>query len=175
MSEETSNGGSQDRTGAVRRRGRRWLVAVFIGAAAVFGFAAGKVHSSPWWHWAGHHRFFDAEEISFIVQHRIDRVLSKVDATPEQREKINAIAKGAISDVTAMRKDPSERREKVLAILKADTIDRSALETLRAEQFTIADAATKRIAQAVADAADVLKPEQRRQLAERWERRHMHP
>jgi periplasmic protein CpxP/Spy len=170
MSDQTLGGETQTPKDAPPRRGRRWLVAVFIGAAAIFGFAAGKVHSAPWWHWAGHHRFFDAEEVSFFVQHRIDRVLAAVDATPEQREKIHAIAKGAIDDVLAMRRDPAARREKVLALMKADTVDRQALEALRAEQIATADAATKRILQAVEDAAEVLRPEQRRQLAERWER-----
>ncbi len=172
MSEESSNGRPQDRPS---RRGRRWLFAVLIGAAAVFGFAAGNVHSSPWWHWAGHHHAFDAEEITFIVQHRVDRALSKVDATPEQRDKVNAIAKAAIGDVLAMRKDASGGREKFLTIMKADSIDRSALEALRTEHINTADAASKRILQAVADAAEVLKPEQRRQLAARWEQWHMHP
>ncbi len=172
MSEETSNSGLQN---PPPRRGRRWIFAVLIGTAAMFGFAAGKVQSSPWWHWAGHHHRFDAEEAAFFVQHRIDRALSKADATPEQRDKINAIAKAAVNDVMAMRKDPTVLREKLLTVLKADTIDRSALESLRSEQINRADAATKRILQAVADAADVLKPEQRRQLAGRWERWHMHP
>jgi len=175
MSEETSNSGPQNRPNGAPYRRRRWLFAAFIGLAAVLGFAAGKVHSSPWLHWAGHHHPFDADEINFIVQHRIDRALSKVDATPEQRDKINAIAKAAVNDVMAMRKDPSGRREKFLTIMKAETVDRSALEALRAERIDMADAASKRILQAVADAADVLKPEQRRQLAGRWEQWHMHP
>ncbi|MGO9170569.1 MAG: Spy/CpxP family protein refolding chaperone [Rhodomicrobium sp.] len=175
MSEETSNSGLQDRPGGVPYRRRRWLFAAFIGIAAVLGFAAGKVHSSPWLHWAGHHHPFDADEINFIVQHRIGRALSNADATPEQRDKINAIAKAAVNDVMAMRKDRSGLREKVLTIMKADTIDRSALEALRAEQFNSADAASKRILQAVGDAAEVLTPEQRRKLAEGWEQWHMHP
>ena len=76
-------------------RRRRWLFAVMIGMAGLFGFAAGKVHSLPWFHWAHHHPF-DAEEVNFFVQHRIGRALSRVDATQEQRDKINAIAKAAI-------------------------------------------------------------------------------
>ena len=172
MSEETSSSGQQSHPS---RRGRGWIFAVLIGAATVFGFAAGKVQSSPWGHWAGHHHAFDAEEIGFIVQHRVDRALSKVDATPEQRDKINAIAKAAVNDVMAVRKDPTSRREKLLAIMTADTIDRSALEALRTEQIDRVNAASKRILQALEDAGDVLKPEQRRLLAERWEQWHMHP
>ncbi len=174
MSEETSHNGPQAPRSSVPHRGRRWLFAVLLGAAAMFGFAAGKVHSSPWLHWAGHHHL-DAAEINFIVQHRIGRALSKVDATPEQRAKVEAIAKAAVDDVMAMRKDPTSLREKLLAILTADTVDRPALEALRADQFNVANAASKRILQAVAEAAEVLKPEQRRQLAEHWKQGHMHP
>ncbi len=174
MSQASPNEGMQPGSGSAPRRGRRWLAAALIGLAAVFGFAAGKVHSSPWFHW-GHHHPFDAEEIAFIVQHRLGHALSRVDATQEQRDKVNAIAKAAIDDVMAMRKDPAARHEKVLAILKADTIDRSALESIRAEQLGVGEAASKRIVQAVADAAEVLKPEQRRQLAAEWERWHMLP
>jgi len=149
------------------RRGRRWLVGVLIGVAALFGFAAGTVRSAPWHHWGHHH--LDAEEITWIVQHRINRALSKVDATQEQRDKIGAIAKAAINDLLAMRQDRSAMREKALAIFKADNIDHAALEALRAEQIGRADTASKRILQAIEDAAGVLTPEQRRQLASRWE------
>jgi periplasmic protein CpxP/Spy len=174
MSQTSPNEGMQPPSVRPPRR-RRWLAILLIGVAGLFGFAAGKVHSSPWLHFWGHHHQFDAEEITFFVQHRIGRALSRVDATQEQRDKIDAIAKAAINDVVAMRKDPAARRDKVLAIFKADTIDRSALETIRAEQLGIGEAASKRIVQAIADAAEVLKPEQRRQLADDWQRWHMLP
>ncbi len=170
MSDEISN-----RPTPTPRRSRPWLIAALTGLAAAIGLAAGSVHSSPWGHWGGHHHFFDASEIGFIVQHRTDRMLTEVDATAEQRGKIDAIVKAAVNDVMAMRKDPSQRREKILAIMKADTVDRSALEKLRAEQLDLADAASKRIVQAVADSAEILKPEQRRQLAGRWDQWHEYP
>ena len=174
MSDETSNAGQQSRPTAAPRRTRRWLLTVPIGIAAVFGLAAASVSSHPWGHW-GHQPFFDAEDMSFIVQHRVDRMLTSVDATPEQRSKIDAIVKAAVNEIMPLRKDPDGRREKILAIIKADTVDRSALESLRAEQIGVAEAASKRIVQAVAEAAEVLKPEQRRQLAERWEQWRGHP
>jgi periplasmic protein CpxP/Spy len=173
MSETSPNQGPQPVPYRAPRR-RRWLFAVMIGLAGLFGFAAGKVHSSPWFHW-GHHHPFDAGEVTFFVQHRIGHALSRVDATQDQRDKINAIAKAAITDIVAMRKDHDARREQALALFKADTIDRNALEALRAERLSAGDAASKRIVQAVADAAEVLKPEQRRQLAGDWERWHMLP
>jgi periplasmic protein CpxP/Spy len=172
MSEEIPTAGAPERAGGSRPSRRRWLVAVFAGAAALFGFAAGKVHSAPWWHLAGHHHALDAEEIDYLVEHRVNRLLSKVDATQEQRDKVVRIVKAAVNDVRALRKGPWDQREKFAGLLRADTIDRAALENLRAEQLSTADAATKRLLQAVADAAEVLTPEQRRQLAELWEHRH---
>jgi Spy/CpxP family protein refolding chaperone len=50
--------------------------------------------------------------------------------------------------------------------LTAPTIDRSAIERLRAEQIGLAETASKRIAQALADTADVLSPEQRRKVTD---------
>ena len=173
MSETSPNQGAQPGPYRAPRR-RRWLFAVMIGMAGLFGFAAGKVHSLPWFLWAHHHPF-DAGEITSFVQHRIGHALSRVDATQEQRDKIDAIVKAAIPDVLAMHKDHAARREKALAIFKADTIDRAALEAMRAERLSAGDAASKRIVQAVADAAEVLKPEQRRQLAGKWEQWHMLP
>jgi Spy/CpxP family protein refolding chaperone len=62
-------------------------------------------------------------------------------------------------------------RAKAIALMSAPTIDRAAIETLRVEQIGLADTASKRIAQALADTAEVLSPEQRVKLAERMQRR----
>ena len=52
----------------------------------------------------------------------------------------------------------------LLALITAPTIDRAALENLRAEHIAAADRASKVLAQALADAADVLTPAQRAKL-----------
>ena len=49
-------------------------------------------------------------------------------------------------------------------LLTQPSVDRAAIEAFRAEQIALADAASKRIAQALADAAEVLTPEQRRKI-----------
>ncbi len=173
MSETPPNPSTQPVPSRPPRR-HRWLLAVMIGVMGLFGFTAVKVHSSPWRHWAHHHRL-DAEEVTFFIQHRFGRVLSAVDATQEQRDRINAIVKDTVKDVMALRKDRAAQREKVLAMFTADSIDRSALEALRAEKLALGDIASKRIVRAIADVAEVLNPEQRRQIAAEWERRHPLP
>jgi len=62
-------------------------------------------------------------------------------------------------------------RREALALLSAETIDRAAIEHLRAEQLQLAEAGSKRLVVALADAAEVLTQEQRVALAERMAHR----
>ena len=63
-------------------------------------------------------------------------------------------------------------RDQAVALLTQPTIDRAALESLRASQLAVAEQASKRLAQALADMADVLTPDQRKAIAEHMARRH---
>jgi Spy/CpxP family protein refolding chaperone len=60
-------------------------------------------------------------------------------------------------------------REQLHQILSAETIDRQRLETVRVGELHLADEASKRILQGIADAAEVLTPQQRAALAEHME------
>ena len=91
----------------------------------------------------------------------------EIDATPQQQERLREIAKTAVKDLIPLREQAQARRERARTLLTQSTIDRAAIETFRADQMTLADTASKRIAQALANAADVLTPEQRRKIDER--------
>jgi uncharacterized membrane protein len=56
----------------------------------------------------------------------------------------------------------------VFALLTQDTIDRTALETLRAAQMRVADNLSIRLTQFIADVAETLTPAQRKALAEHF-------
>lgn len=95
----------------------------------------------------------------------LDKMLTAVDATPEQKAKINTILRGAMQSMGGMHEQLHARMERLHAILSAPTIDRGALEQLRAAQMAEFDARSRTMVNAMADAAEVLTPQQRAKLA----------
>jgi Spy/CpxP family protein refolding chaperone len=104
------------------------------------------------------------------IDDRIDRMTKhmaiELDATADQQAKIAGIAKSAVTDLRAMREKAQAARAQAVSLLTAQTIDRTAIERLRTEQIALAETASKRIAQALADSAEVLNPEQRKKVAD---------
>jgi Spy/CpxP family protein refolding chaperone len=107
------------------------------------------------------------------IERVVDRALDRLDASSEQRQKITRIAERTADEIFALREKHLDARKQLREVLAAETIDRTRLEALRAEQMQLADAASKRITEAVAEAAEVLNPAQRAELSrqiERWQR-----
>jgi periplasmic protein CpxP/Spy len=110
----------------------------------------------------------------FLTPGRIERMVDRlgwaVDASSEQKQKIAAIVQRAADDLRPLREKHLEGRRAMREVLAAATIDRGKLEALRTEQMKLADEASRRIAAAVTEAAEILTPEQRADLARRLER-----
>jgi Spy/CpxP family protein refolding chaperone len=112
----------------------------------------------------------DPAQMDEHVERMVKHLAVEVDATPEQKDKLTAIAKSAAHDLAPLRDKVKRARQQALELMSAEKVDRAAIESLRAEQIALVDASTKRLTQALADAADVLTVEQRRKLAERAQR-----
>lgn len=97
--------------------------------------------------------------------HGIGRVMDELDVTPEQEKKLFAIFDGVRGEMRDTMIDFRSTRGEVLDILGAATIDRAAVEKLRAERVAALDAASKTMSAALVEAAEVLTPEQRAKLA----------
>jgi Spy/CpxP family protein refolding chaperone len=164
---------SNSETSGGRRR-RRWLPIAAVAIVAGFAGAAATTavgHGPGWgrWHWRG---TMSQAQIEDRVDRGIRHAAIELDATPEQQEKLRAIAKAAVGDLLPMREKARAARARAAELLTRPTIDRAAIEAFRAEQMALAETASKRIAQALVDVAEVLTPEQRQKVHEflEWRR-----
>lgn len=169
LTPQPAGGGHCHRTS---RHGFRFGKAVFILAvAAAAGFAGGYAGKSFAQGPFGHHAAMGAPMDPAQMEERVERMVKhfavEAEATPEQRERLTTIAKDAARDMAPLREKLRTARTQGIELMAAPVIDRVAIEKLRAEQITLADASSKRVTQALADAAEVLTPDQRRKLADR--------
>ncbi len=112
----------------------------------------------------------DPAELDQRLERMLKHLYVEIDATEAQKEKLGPIVKSAAKDLMPMRKEMREARLKAMDLFTRDQVDRAAFEKLRAEQMALADRASKRLTEALADAAEVLTPLQRKLLSERMHR-----
>jgi protein CpxP len=142
---------------------RHRLVGVPDATAASFDGPSGRLFGLDWQSGAMN------GAIEAIIDVHADRMIRhlavEIDATTEQQDKLRAIVHGAVKDLLPVREKVLAARTAARELLTQQTIDRTAIEKLRADQLMIHDAASKRIVQAVADAAEVLTADQRRKIS----------
>ena len=148
-------------------RQRRRLLA--SGAVVLLLVAGGGAAARAWsvHHFHHHGGWMTSQAIPVdLVEQRVDRMLRGVDATPDQQTKLHGIIEAAAKDLDPLRKDLAGTRAQMTSLLTAPQIDRAAVEQLRTERVAEMDQASKRVTQALLDAADVLTPDQRKKLAD---------
>jgi periplasmic protein CpxP/Spy len=99
-----------------------------------------------------------------------ERMLTRVDATTEQKTRIKSIVQDALKDLAQTREEHVKNRQAFVEALKQPSVDRAALKQIREAELKLAESASDRLINAIADAADVLTPEQRGKLAQMAER-----
>lgn len=129
---------------------------------------SGEMHGG-WGRPGGHHRFANMSdaEIEAVITRVVKHVAIEIDATDVQSEKITALITAVAKDLKPMRGDMRAAAMEIHDLLLADTIDRQALERVRAERLAEADRISKKLIAAIADVGDVLTAEQRKVLDER--------
>jgi periplasmic protein CpxP/Spy len=159
-----------------QRRGFFRRAGIFAAVAAVAGAVGGiGLHA----HANGGHGFrggmfggpMDAAQMDERIERMLKHLFVKINATPEQQQKLTPVIKAAAKDLQPLRAQMHAARKQAAEIMSAEPIDRAAIERLRQEQLHTADALSKRVTQALADAAEILTPAQRKELAEHMQRR----
>jgi periplasmic protein CpxP/Spy len=171
---QTPQPSASDQQSPRRRFWRRAVIAAVIAAGATGLGITALAHGHGGWHRGG---FLEGPLDPAALDQRLDRMLThlyvEIDATDAQKQRLAPIVKDAARDLLPLRSRLRDGRRQAIEFLSQQTIDRAALEALRADQVMLAEEVSKRITQALADVADVLTPEQRRQVAERigrWRR-----
>ena len=166
------------------RSGNRKVIALATGAAiaigAVFGvqaFAGSKTYGhmkvyagySGGGHGGGHKGFsaWSDADIEDGIERIVKHAAIEIDATAEQQEKIIALATDVAKELRPVHDRMRASGKELRGLLMADTIDRAALEQLRAERLADAERISKNLVSALADVAEILSPEQRKVLDER--------
>ena len=151
------------------------LIGILLTGA--FTMFSANAHSGGWRHGRGHHGFGhhgfgDASTAAERAGHFTDWILSRIDANQDQRDQIKTIVQDTIGELIPLREQHAANRESLIEALKQSTIDRDKLSELRQATLQLADTASSRIIDAIADSGEVLTPEQRTQLLEMAERFH---
>src|SRR3981081_1186232 len=159
-----------DQTASPRQRnGRRGTFLIALLAVAVLAGLGGSMLSSAFGQGASWHRIswhsggmFGGPLTPAQIDDRIDRMTKhmaiELDATQDQQVKLANIAKAAVADLRPLKEKAQGASARAIASLPAPTIDVTDIGPLHPEEMGRAEPASNRIAQSLADAADVLNP-----------------
>ena len=164
--DKTTEDNASQTTG--RRRRPRWILMTIAGALVLV------LGGMTWSAVAYSKRSWDGERFERMVEWKVEDMLDEVDASDDQRERVRAIASAALADMGEFRDFRRAGREALVDALTQETVDREALEALRQSKLETADRASLRLLTALADAAEVLTPAQRAELAEELQSRDWH-
>jgi len=154
-----------------RAGGRGWVRRTALAAALVASGAALPVLvASAQGTGAGvsmHHMMhgtMGAGDMHAKAMGHVTQMLDAVDASDDQKAKIGSILHTGFEPMAKLHEDMGNTHKALHQILAAPTVDRAALEQLRAAQIARIDSASRAATGAMADAAEVLRPDQRAKL-----------
>jgi Spy/CpxP family protein refolding chaperone len=101
----------------------------------------------------------------------MDRMLTEIKATPEQRAQITTIMNAAQTDLRTQADAGRAMHLQMQQLLSQPVLDANAIETQRQQMSAHHDQVSKRMTQALLDGARVLSPDQRKLLADRMAQR----
>ena len=150
---------------------RATLVAFVAGVALAGSIAAVAsatgMGAGGWHHGMSGHGTGDASE---HVDHMLKHLFVEVDATDAQQAQITPLVKQAMAELLPLHSQLQAAHTQAIQALTQDTVDRTALEAARLAHLQLADRASKRLVQLIADVDEVLTPAQRSALAVRLQK-----
>jgi Spy/CpxP family protein refolding chaperone len=154
----------------------RMAIAFVIAGATLVGGVAALANGTGMCGW--HHGMsgtHSAADVTAHVDHMLKHLYVEIDATDAQKAQITPLVKQAVSDLMPLHTQLQAAHTQAIQGLTASPVDRAALEASRVTHLQLADQASKRLVQLMADVSDVLTPAQRSALAAHLKQMHGNP
>jgi Spy/CpxP family protein refolding chaperone len=151
----------------------RMIFAVIVAAATLVGGVAALANGTGACGW--HHGMMsghNAADVSAHVDKMLKHLYVEIDATDAQKAQITPLVKQALSDLQPLHAESQAAHARALQGLTQSPVDRTALEAARVTHLQLADQASKRLVQLIADVGDLLTPAQRDALAAHLKQMH---
>lgn len=119
--------------------------------------------------WAGqnHHRM-----MTHMITARVEQAEDLIDATPQQRQVIDAAKDSIVSQFAARMEQRKGQRDEILSVLTADNLDTAKLFALADQHAEEVRSMAKVIVPEIQKVHDVLTPAQRQKLAQKIREKH---
>lgn len=152
-----------------RGRGRKvfWIVIAVAGLLTMFHYSDGSMRH----HHHGKHTVQSPSDVKGRMVKKTERVLKKVNATSEQRARVNEIIDGLVPDIVEFQKEREELKIRIVKALERGDTPPEDLEQIRALSVSLAEKAINRSFEAILAVSDVLTPDQRKEFLKEWEPR----
>jgi protein CpxP len=152
----------------------RMTFAIIVAAATLVGgvaAVAGGAGACGWHHgmMSGH----NAADVSAHVDQMLKHLYVEIDATDAQKAQITPLVKQAVNDLLPLHTQLQAAHTQAIQGLTVSPVDRTALEAARVTHLQLADQASKRLVQLMADVSDLLTPAQRDALAVHLKQMHV--
>ena len=118
------------------------------------------------------HGFADREAAREHAELAAEWLLRSVDASDEQQARVREIVGASLDALAPLAEQHRAHHEALIELLGQETIDRGALESLRAQELELAEQASRTLVAGIADVAESLTPAQRAELLELASRFH---
>ena len=112
------------------------------------------------------HGFQDLEAAREHAELAAEWLLRSVDASEEQQARVREIVGASVGALAPLADQHRAHHQALVELLAQESIDRAALESLRAQELGLADQASRTLVASLADVAEALTPAQRAELLE---------
>jgi Spy/CpxP family protein refolding chaperone len=136
-----------------------WIGVGALGIVAAAGAA--------WAGQGGHHRM-----MTHMIAARVEQAEDFVEATPQQRQVIDAAKDDVVAQITAHMAQRTSHRDEIVAALTADNLDTAKLYALVDQHTDEMKAMARLVMPDLQKVHDVLTPAQRQKLAQKIKQHH---